>query len=61
MTIDIRKNDEMSELILRSLKSKKVDIKKTDNIKAYFDAVTKVISYTTSYQNKTISGEIYIA
>lgn len=60
MTIDIRKNDEMSELILCSLKNKKIDIKDIKNIKAYFDAVTKVISYTAVNKDQTVKGEIYI-
>lgn len=60
MTIDVRKNDEMSELILCSLKNKKIDIKDMQNIKAYFDAVTKVISYTAMNKDQTVKGEIYI-
>lgn len=60
MTIDVRKNDEMSELILCSLKNKKIDIKDIKNIKAYFDAVTKVISYTAVNKDQTVKGEIYI-
>lgn len=60
MTIDVRKNDEMSELILCSLKNKKIDIKDIQNIKAYFDAVTKVISYTAVNKDQTVKGEIYI-
>ena len=60
MTIDVRKNDEMSELILCSLRNKKIDIKDIKNIKAYFDAVTKVISYTAVNQDQTVKGEIYI-
>ena len=60
MTIDVRKNDEMSELILCSLKNKKINIKDIQNIKAYFDAVTKVISYTAMNKDQTVKGEIYI-
>ena len=60
MTIDVRKNDEMSELILCSLKNKKINIKDIKNIKAYFDAVTKVISYTAMNKDQTVKGEIYI-
>ena len=60
MTIDVRKNDEMSELILCSLKNKKINIKDIENIKAYFDAVTKVISYTAVNKDQTVKGEIYI-
>ena len=60
MTIDVRKNDEMSELILCSLKNKKINIKDIENIKAYFDAVTKVISYTAMNKDQTVKGEIYI-
>lgn len=60
MTIDVRKNDEMSELILCSLKNKKINIKDIKNIKAYFDAVTKVISYTAVNKDQTVKGEIYI-
>lgn len=60
MTIDIRKNDEMSELILCSLKNKKINIKDINNIKAYFDVVTKVISYTAVNKGQTVKGEIYI-
>lgn len=60
MTIDVRKNDEMSELILCSLRNKKIDIRDIKNIKAYFDAVTKVISYTAVNKDQTVKGEIYI-
>lgn len=60
MTIDINKSNEMSELILNSLEQKKINIKDIKDIKAYFNAVTRVIEYTAVDNNKTVKGSIYI-
>lgn len=60
MSIDMRKNNEMSELILHSLKKKKIDIKEVNDIKAYFDTVTKVIKYTAISREQIVKGEIFI-
>ncbi len=60
MNIDIRKNNEMSELVLSSLKKKKVNIKEVKDIKAYLDKVVKVIKYTAVSKEQIVKGEIFI-
>lgn len=60
MNIDMRKNNEMSELVLSSLKKKKVNIKEVKDIKAYLDTVVKVIKYTAVSKEQIVKGEIFI-
>lgn len=59
MLINLKEGNEVSELVLNSLKMKKIDINEINDLQTYFNVQTKVIKYTASHNGKVTKGLIY--
>lgn len=59
MLIILRESNEVRELVLNSLKMKKINISEINDLQTYFNVQTKVIKYTASHNGKVTKGLIY--
>lgn len=59
MLINLRESNEIRELVLNSLKMKKINISEINDLQTYFNVQTKVIKYTASHNGKVTKGLIY--
>lgn len=59
MLINLRESNEVRELVLNSLKMKKINISEINDLQTYFNVQTKVIKYTASHNGKVTKGLIY--